>query len=141
MGTWAGGERARALPEERNISSITAYAAYDPAAICDAAGTRGAKAVVPPTSAAAGSRRKPRSAARHRTIRRVRKVGRRRWKKEPGLHRQGTAENGYLRYKSILGDRLRDRHAQAQETEALISCNIRNRISEIGMPVSSALRN
>ncbi|MFT6109165.1 MAG: hypothetical protein ACJA2W_002082 [Planctomycetota bacterium] len=30
------------------------------------------------------------------------RVGRRRWKKESGYHRQGTVENALFRYKSTL---------------------------------------
>jgi hypothetical protein len=48
-------------------------------------------------------------------------------------------ENTFFRYKSIIGDRLRARHPKSQETEAVIACNILNRISAIGMPESFAI--
>jgi len=35
-----------------------------------------------------------------------------------------------------MGDRLRTRHPKAQETEALLGCNILNRMLAIGRPVS-----
>jgi hypothetical protein len=70
------------------VSTLTADAAYDTIAIYEAAGVRGAKVVVPPTKTAAVSQRKPRSTARDRTIMRVKKIGRRRWKKESGYHQQ-----------------------------------------------------
>ena len=66
-------------------------------------------------------------------------MGRRQWKKESGYHRQGTVENAFFRYKSILGDRLRARHRKAQEAEASIACNILNVITELGRPVSVAI--
>ena len=50
-----------------------------------AAGARGARVVVPPTKTASLSRRGARSGARDRTIRRVKALGRRRWKKASGL--------------------------------------------------------
>ena len=74
--------------------------------------------------------------ARDRTVARVKEVGRRQWKKESGYHRQGTVENTFFRFKSVIGDRLRDRDADAQETEAAIACNILNRMFELGRPAS-----
>jgi IS5 family transposase len=118
------------------ISSFTADAAYDTIAIYDAATARGAKVIVPPRKTAARSKR---SNARDRTVRRVRKVGRRQWKKESGYHRQARVENTFFRYKSIIGDRLRARHPESQKAEAVIACNILNRMMEIGRPESFAI--
>ncbi len=69
----------------------------------------------------------------------MKKVGRRRWKKESGYHRQGTVENAFFRYKSIIGDRLRARHSKAQGAEALLACNVLNRVFEMGRPTSLAI--
>ena len=63
-------------------------------------------------------------------------VGRRQWKKESGYHRQGRVENTFFRYKSIIGGRLRARHPNAQETEAVLACNVLNRMFAIGKPAS-----
>ena len=60
-----------------DMASVTADAAYDSIAFYDAAGARGAQVVVPPTKTARVSRRRPRSSARDRTIRRVKDIGRR----------------------------------------------------------------
>ena len=122
-----------------DISSVTADGAYDTIAIYEAADVRGAKVVVPPTVTAAVSRRKPRSRLRNYTIRRVMQIGRRRWKKESGFHRQARAENAFFRYKSIIGDRLRAPHSKAQDAEALIACNILNCMTELGRPASFAI--
>ena len=67
------------------IESFTADAAYDTIAIYDAATAHGAKVVVPPRKTATRSKR---PTARDRTVRRVRKAGRRQWKKESGYHRR-----------------------------------------------------
>ncbi len=83
---------------EGDIASVTADAAYDTIAIYEAAGARGAMVVVPPARTAAVSTRGSRSAVRDRTIRKVKEIGRRRWKKESGYHRQGTVENAFFRY-------------------------------------------
>jgi len=66
-------------------------------------------------------------------------VGRRQWKKEAGYHRQGRAENASFRYKSILGDRMRARGADAQSTEARLACAVLNRMTELGRPTSYAI--
>ncbi len=125
---------------EGGIASFTADAAYDTIAIYDAAGARGAKVIVPPTKTATRSRRRrPRSTARDRTIKRVRTIGRRRWKKESGYHHQARVENAFFRYKSIIGDRLRARHPKAQKAEAVIACNILNGMTALGRPASYAI--
>jgi hypothetical protein len=67
-------------------------------------------------------------------------VGRRQWKKESGYHQQARVENTFSRYKSIIGDRLRARHPESQEAEALIACNLLNRMLELGRPKSFAMK-
>jgi IS5 family transposase len=85
---------------EGDIASFTADAAYDTAAIYESARAHGAKVVVPPVKTATKSqRRRSRSNARDRTIMRVKEIGRRRWKKESGYHRQARVENVFFRYK------------------------------------------
>ncbi|MFT5287412.1 MAG: hypothetical protein ACI8TQ_003597, partial [Planctomycetota bacterium] len=121
------------------LSSVTGDAACDTVANYKAASIRGAKVVVPPTRSASVLGRDPRSPARDRTIRRVDRMGRRSWKKESSYHRQGTVENAFFRYKSIIGDRLRARDPLAQETEAVIACNVLNRMFEMGRPSSVAI--
>ena len=69
----------------------------------------------------------------------MKQIGHRRWKKEAGYHRQARVENAFFRYKSIIGDRLCARHSKAQDAEALIACNILNRITEFGRPASFAI--
>ena len=45
-------------------------------------------------------------------------------------------ENAFFRYKSIIGDALRARTAAGRQTEALLGCNILNRMTELGRPTS-----
>ena len=125
---------------DRRVRSFTGDGAYDSVAVYTAAGARGARVVVPPSRKATGPRkRKPRSPARDRAIARIRKVGRRRWKKESGYHRQGRVENTFFRWKSIVGGRLRARHADAQATEAVLACSVLNRMYELSRPRSVAI--
>ncbi len=121
---------------EDDIASFTADAAYDTIAIYEAAAGRGAKVIVPPRKTATRSRQ---PGARDRTVKRVRKVGRRQWKKESGYHQQARVENTFIRYKSIIDDRLRARHPRSQEAEVLIACKILNRMTELGRPESFAI--
>ncbi len=113
--------------------------AIETSAIYDAALERGAKVVVPPTRKAVVSGRRQRAAARDRTIRKVKKLGRREWKKVSGYHRQGTVENAFFRYKSIIGDRLRARHPKSQRVEVVVACNALNKMFDLGRPVSKAI--
>jgi hypothetical protein len=125
---------------ESDIASLTADAAYDTNAIYDAAAARSAEVVVPPVKTATRSRRRrPRPGARDRTVMRVIEIGRRQWKKESGYHLQARVENAFFRYKSIIGDRLRARRPQSQETEALMACNILNRMTILGRSESFAI--
>ena len=70
---------------------------------------------------------------------RVKEIGRRQWKKESGTLHQARVENTLFRYKTIIGPGLRARHPEAQEAEAVIACNILNRMTDLGMPESLAI--
>ena len=119
-----------------DLGSVTTDAAYDTVGFYAAGGARGAAVVVPPTSTANVSRRGQRSSARDRTIVAVREMGRRRWKKTSGYHRQARAENAFFRYKSIIGDGLRARSPGGQGTESVLACNLLNQMTARGKPVS-----
>jgi len=119
-----------------DMTSLTADAAYDTIAIYEAAGARGAEVIVPPRRSATRSRR---PSARDRTVMWVKKIGPRQWKKESRYHQQARVENAFFRYKSIIGDRLRARHPESQQTEALIACNILNRMTMLGRPDSLSI--
>ncbi|MFT4543293.1 MAG: hypothetical protein ACI841_003196 [Planctomycetota bacterium] len=56
-----------------------------------------------------------------------------------GFHRQGTVENAFFRYKSMLGDRLHARNRMAQETEVAIGCKVLNKTFALGQPKSKAV--
>jgi len=122
-----------------DIARITADAAHDSLAFYESAADRGAQVVVPPTRNATVSRRRvPRCVARDQTVRGVKEFGRREWKRESGYHRQARVENAFFRYKTIIGSRLRARDRRAQEAEALLACNILNRMTGFARPASYA---
>ena len=122
-----------------DIGRVTADAAYDTVAFYETAGRGGAKVVVPPGKTARVSRRRPRSSARDRTITSVKALGRRRWKKETGYHRQARVENAFFRYKSIIGEALRARAPGGQVAEASLACNVLNRMTKLGSPESYSI--
>jgi len=124
---------------DTDLASVTADTAYDTRGFYNAAGARGARVIVPPTKTASLSRRGPRSGVRDRTVRRVRALGRRRWKKASRYHRQARAENAVFRYKSIVGAELRARSAAGRQAEALLGCNILNRMTALGRPASYSI--
>ena len=115
---------------------VTADAAYDTVAVYETAGARGATVVIPPARTANVSAHGPRSPARDRTITWVKQLGRRQWKKASGYHRQGLVENTFFRYKSIIGDGLRARSPAGQGSEVVLGCEILNRMTALGRPVS-----
>lgn len=85
------------------VASVTGDTAYDTVGFYEAGRARDARVVVPPAKAASLKCRGHRSKARDRTIGRIQILGRRRWKKASGYHRQARVENAMFRYKSIIG--------------------------------------
>ena len=98
--------------------TVTADAAYDTLAFYETANTRGTTVVVPPAKTATLSRRNPRSSARDGTIRRISKIGRRRWKKEVGYHRQGP------RRERVLPVQVDSRRSTSTSDSRSASCRI-----------------
>ena len=121
---------------EGPLVRITADAASDTVAVYETATARGATVVIPPARTANVSGHGPRSPARDRTITVVKQLGRRRWKKTSGYHRQSRVENTCFRYTSIIGDGLRARSPTGQGSEVVLGCEILNRMTELGRPVS-----
>ena len=140
IGGVSGDAHERAIDRGEQIEGplvrVTADAAYDTVAVYETARARGATVVVPPARTANVSGHGPWSPARDRTIMLVKKLGRRRWKKASGYHRQSRVENAFFRYKSIIGDSLRARSPAGQGSEAVLGCEILNRMTALGRPVS-----
>jgi hypothetical protein len=69
-------------------------------------------------------------------VRRIRRVGRRRWKQEVGYHARSLAETAVWRLKAAFGDRLSARRFATQATELFIRVAALNRMLTLGMPDS-----
>ena len=128
---------------EAPIRRFTADGAYDHRSIYDrvgAAGTEDVMIVIPPRRSAvsAGLTDSP-WAQREAALQRIRKVGRREWQKESGYRQQARVENGFFRYKLVLGGGLKARNSNSQVKEAMIGCHILNRMAELGRPESYAV--
>ena len=124
---------------EGPLVRVTADAASDTVAVYATATARGATVVIPPARTANVSGHGPRSPARDRTITVVKTLGRRRWKKVSGSHRQGRVEHTCFRDTSILGEGLRARSPAGQGSEVVLGCAILNRMTALGRPVSYRL--
>ena len=121
---------------EGPLVRVTADAAYDTVAVYETAGARGATVVIPPAKTANVSGHGPRSPARDRTITWVKQLGRCRWKKASGYHRQSRVENTFFRYTSIIGDSLRACSPAGRGTEVDLACNILHQMTGLGRPMS-----
>lgn len=73
---------------------------------------------------------------RDQNLRRIRRVGRQRWKQEVGYHRRSLAETTVFRLKIIFDNTLSARTLPRQMTEARIKCAALNRMTHLGMPDS-----
>ncbi len=146
--TTSSADDASTLPDlldqiEDPVRRFTADGPYDDRSVYErvgAAGTEDAVIVIPPrhTAASTGPADGP-WAQREAALERIRAVGRRAWQKESGYRQQARVENGFYRYKSMLGGRLKARAGDAQRREAMIGCQILNRMAELGRPQSYAV--
>ncbi len=79
------------------------------------------------------------AAERNETLRAVRHLGRRLWKKWSGYHRRSLAETAVSRLKRLGGERLSARDPARQVAEVQVRCAILNTFNSLGMPKTVAL--
>lgn len=125
------------------IERFTGDGAYDRRSVYEKigkAGTPDVAVVVPPRRAATPSTGAAGMwAQRNEHLKRIDEIGRQQWLKESGYRKQAGAENVFMRYKQILGGRLRAKVFEAQKVEAMVGCNVLNRMYELGKPESDAV--
>jgi hypothetical protein len=122
------------------IAQVSGDGSYDKRKFYEAAVDRGvARITVPPQRNARiwqhGNSSKP-PLPRDQNLRRIRRVGRPRWKQESGYHRRSLAETAVFRFKIIFGTTLSTRTLSRQITEARIKGAALNRMTQLGMPDS-----
>jgi len=107
---------------------------YDSFACHEAAGEIGAvSAILPQRKAKVRSRLKDgeKPLVRDEIVRRMRDVGRKKWKKEVGYHRRSLVETAFYRYKTVFGSKLRSTSMENQKIETLVACNILNKFMQL----------
>jgi hypothetical protein len=73
---------------------------------------------------------------RDQHVRRIRRVGRARWKEEVDYHKRSLAETAVFRLKAIFGAGVSSRKMATQTTEVFIRGAALNRMTALGMPDS-----
>lgn len=124
---------------EDEIEQVSADGAYDKRNCYDTIARRQAKAAIPPRKGAKIWRHGNSKSDRHnrdQNLRRIRKVGRKRWKCESGYHRRSIAETTMFRFKVIFGGKLRSRKFDNQAVELFLQCAALNRMIQLAKPVS-----
>jgi hypothetical protein len=122
------------------IASLTADGAYDSEAIYDEVADRhpDTEVVIPPRATAVPN--EITTTQRDQHIAMIEKHGRMGWQRRSGYNRRSLVETAMYRYKTIIGRRLQARTLPNQRTEAKIACNVLNRMTSFGMPVSARIR-
>jgi hypothetical protein len=122
-----------------DVASLTADGAYDGEAVYDAVAKRHPKAavIIPPRSTAVSS--ETTTTQRDRHLAEIAKHGRMRWQRRSGYNRRSRVEIAMFRYKTIIGRRLQARTLPNQRIEAKIGCNVLNRMTRFGMPISTRI--
>ena len=141
----ASRDDAGAVPDlldqiEEPVEQLSADGAYDKRKVYTVCSERGIKRVsIPPRKDARiwqhGNCAAP-PLARDENLRRIRKVGRKRWKQESGYHQRSLAETAIYRFKTIFGPVFQARRLPQQQTEAMIKCAALNKMTQLGMPES-----
>ncbi len=128
---------------DAKVRRFTGDGAYDRRMVYDkvaGGGTKGVVVVVPPRRGAVPDKNAEGGwLQRNSHLERIEEIGRRAWLKESGYRQQARAENAFFRWKSMLGDRLRSKHFEAQRREAMIGCGVLNRMFELGKPRCQAV--
>ena len=126
------------LPEHACIDQLSADGAYDQRKCYRTLKTHNIlKVTIPPKKNAKiwqhGNKQEERL-VRDENLRRIRIVGRKRWKQETGYHRRSLAETTMYRLKTIFSDRVSSRLGESQCVELLLRCKALNRMTTLGMP-------
>lgn len=145
--TEAGVTDAEAVPAmveqvDFPLASASADGAYDKKDVYESlsAHSPGVQINIPPRKDAKirqHGNRKQLPLAPDETLRQIRRLGRKGWKKQCGYHRRRSlAETAMFRMKTLFGERLRARRLDTQTTEFGVRCYLLNRMTHLGMPAS-----
>lgn len=128
------------IPVDTEIKQVSADGAYDKGICYAALKKKGVKQVaIPPQKGARiwqNGNAKKEKLVRDENLRRIREVGRAKWKEESGYHRRSLAETAMFRLKTVFTDKIRARKEAFQHTELLLRVKILNFMTTLGMPKS-----
>ena len=121
------------------IQQVSADGAYDKRKCYEALEPTGATVTIPPRRDAkiwqhGNNTGEPWQ--RDANLRAIRRLGRKRWKRESGYHRRSLAETAIFRLKTLFGPTLRSRNFAQQATELFLRATALNRMTQLGMPDS-----
>ena len=121
------------------ISQVDADGAYDKRHCYDFIDERGAIAGIPPQRNAKiwfhGNRKMP-PHPRDENLRKIRRVGRAKWKRLIGYHRRSIAETTMFRLKMAFGGKVSSRKLNRQVNELKVQCLVLNRMIQLAKPDS-----
>lgn len=128
-----------AVDEAIEIEKVCGDGGYDRTNSYQTIKEHGARAVIAPRKDAkikqhGNSNAPPLDRDQH--LRRIRKVGRKRWKQETHYHQRSLAETSVYRYKTTFGSTLKTRLFPSQTVEMKLGAKTLNRMSSLGMPDS-----
>lgn len=127
---------------ESEISQVSADGAYDTKNSYEQIKQRQARASIPLRKNARiqqhGNCQTP-PLSRDENLREIRKMGRKKWKRESGYHRRSLAETTMFRLKCIFGGKLASRQFDNQAVELFLQCSALNRMIQICKPESYAV--
>jgi hypothetical protein len=120
------------------IGQFTADGAYDGAPTYDAIinHSTAAAIVIPPRANAVEHTDDKPSGQRDQHIAAINRDGRMKWQATTGYGRRALVETAIGRYKAIIGQHLRARSFQAQQTEVAIGCAVLNHMIACARPKS-----
>jgi transposase len=121
------------------IASVTADGAYDGDPVYRTITERdpAAAVIIPPRSTTVSSHTAETThTQRDRHLRMIQERGRLSWQKAVNYGRRPLGEVAMMRYKNLIGRRLRARTLPTQKTEAAAGCKVINIMTRFGMPVS-----
>jgi hypothetical protein len=118
------------------IAQLIGDGGYDYATCYEAIAERKARAVIPPRRTGRLNPQDERFRARDKNLRRIRKVGIKKWKKFAKYDRRSLVETAMMRVKTIFSSSLGSRRFDNQATEMRVRCAALNRMTKLGMPES-----
>jgi hypothetical protein len=128
------------LPPDIKVAQVSADGAYDTRACYETLTRRCVPVIaIPPHRNARifchGNAHAP-PHPRDENLRRIREIGRKKWKDAIGYHRRSIAENAMFRLKTVFTDKVRSVKLANQRIQLLLRCRALNRMSTLGMPDS-----